>query len=354
MPTRSADSGSTWPSPPASTWHFKPTFRTHAWRTKRWGRQPRHSEDHSISAPRIADVGDAKVPIALRLGRQETRLRRAAPHRVAALGEHRTELGRGAGHPAHHRCSRSTSSARHSCAASPTTSTRAGTAIGWQGPTRPRPSWCRVRPSSRMCSGAATSICSVSWASRARSRRRRSGLGSPVSCPHAWTTASRWPCSEEASTRTPSARGQAIGSCVHRCPGGQRRSSPPNTTSRPATRTRPTASRQTFDQLYPTGHDKLGLVRSGRLAQHPSPSRRASRSHRSRRRPSLSTITRGGWRVGPTVSTAASGALVARVAGGAVNTHVGQEIDFLVSRAITPAAPTRRWLRAHLQRRVPA
>ena len=56
------------------------------------------------------------------------------------------------------------------------------------------------------------------------------------------------------------ARGRDTGNCDRRCPGGRRRRSPRNTTSRPATRVATDGSRQTFDQLYPTGHDKLGLA----------------------------------------------------------------------------------------------
>ena len=81
---------------------------------------------------------------------------------------------------------------------------------------------------------------------------------------------------------------------------------------------------------------------------------RASRSHRSRRRPSLSTITRGGWRVGPTAFMRQAALSSRELPDGAVNTHVGQEIDFQVSRAITPQLQLSRRLRAHLQRRLPA
>ena len=50
---------------------------------------------------------------------------------------------------------------------------------------------------------------------------------------------------------------------------------------------------------------------------------------------------------------AASGALVARVAGGAAGTHVGQELDVQVDAYADAAAPARRRLRAHLPGRVP-
>jgi len=94
-------------------------------------------------------------------------------------------------------------------------------------------------------------------------------------------------------------------------------------------------SRQTFDQLYPTGHDKLGLADQvgWRNVHH----------------------LREGFEVAPFKATplsvnyhswwlaenadglyAASGALLARVAGGTAGSHVGQEVDVQISRALTP------------------
>ena len=63
----------------------------------------------------------------------------------------------------------------------------------------------------------------------------------------------------------------------------------------------------------------------------PASSSRRSRDCRSRR-----TTTPGGWPRRATASTRAGGALLARVAGGAADGHVGQEIDVQVTRALTP------------------
>jgi hypothetical protein len=95
-------------------------------------------------------------------------------------------------------------------------------------------------------------------------------------------------------------------------------------------------TRQTFDQLYPTGHDKLGLadqigwrnihhVREG-IEITPITATPVSVNYHSWW---LASSTDGLY--------SASGALlVAPVAGGASDTHVGQEIDVQVTRAITP------------------
>jgi hypothetical protein len=94
-------------------------------------------------------------------------------------------------------------------------------------------------------------------------------------------------------------------------------------------------TRGTFDQLYPTGHDKYGLADQvgWRNMRH----------------------TRAGvdlpvmWKIQASASYhswwlmerrdalyAASGAVLARVAAGAASTHVGQEIDIQASRVLTP------------------
>jgi hypothetical protein len=94
--------------------------------------------------------------------------------------------------------------------------------------------------------------------------------------------------------------------------------------------------RQTFDQLYPTGHDKLGLadqigwrnihhIREG-VEITPFKATPISLNYHSWW---LASATDGLY--------AASGALlVPRVVGGAANTHVGQELDLQVSHPITP------------------
>ena len=94
-------------------------------------------------------------------------------------------------------------------------------------------------------------------------------------------------------------------------------------------------SRGTFDQLYPTGHDKLGLadqvgwrnIRHARAGFEITPVRGwpVTASHHAwwlaNRHDSLYS---------------ASGAPIARVPGGASSTHVGQEIDLQLTRAVVP------------------
>jgi hypothetical protein len=93
--------------------------------------------------------------------------------------------------------------------------------------------------------------------------------------------------------------------------------------------------RQTFDQLYPTGHDKLGLadqvgwrnVHHFREGFEFSPVKSTP----------ISLNYHTWWLAKKTDGLyAASGALLARVAGGAASSHVGQELDIQVSRALTP------------------
>jgi hypothetical protein len=93
--------------------------------------------------------------------------------------------------------------------------------------------------------------------------------------------------------------------------------------------------RQTFDQLYPTGHDKLGLadqvgwrnIRDLRSIVELTPAR--------------------GWPITGSVHSwwladthdalyNAGGAVVARVPGGAVGSRVGDEVDAQLSHALTP------------------
>ena len=93
--------------------------------------------------------------------------------------------------------------------------------------------------------------------------------------------------------------------------------------------------RGTFDQLYPTGHDKYGLadqvgwrnIHHLRWGGDVSPWRgwQFAGNHHS-------------WWLAETADAlySAGSALVARVAGGAAVSHVGQEIDVQASRAIAP------------------
>src|SRR4029453_984926 len=94
--------------------------------------------------------------------------------------------------------------------------------------------------------------------------------------------------------------------------------------------------RQTFDQLYPPGHDKLGLA--DQIGWRNIPHLRAGVEITPIKATPISLNYHSWWLASETDGLyAASGALlVPRVAGGATSTHVGQEIDLQVSRSITP------------------
>jgi hypothetical protein len=94
-------------------------------------------------------------------------------------------------------------------------------------------------------------------------------------------------------------------------------------------------ARGTFDQLYPTGHDKLGLadqvgwrnIRHARAGLEITPVRGwpVTASHHA-------------WWLANRQDALynAGGAAIARVPGGAQSAHVGQEIDVQLTRALTP------------------
>ena len=93
-------------------------------------------------------------------------------------------------------------------------------------------------------------------------------------------------------------------------------------------------SRQTFDQLYPTGHDKLGLADQvgWRNVHH----LREGFEFSPFKATPISLNHHSWWLAEKTDGLyAASGALLARVAGGAADSHVGQEIDVQISRPLT-------------------
>ena len=94
-------------------------------------------------------------------------------------------------------------------------------------------------------------------------------------------------------------------------------------------------TRQTFDQLYPTGHDKLGLADQvgWRNVHHI----REGVEFTPIKATPISVSYHSWWLASRNDALyAASGAAIARVAGGASSTHVGQEIDIQVTRALTP------------------
>jgi alginate export protein len=93
--------------------------------------------------------------------------------------------------------------------------------------------------------------------------------------------------------------------------------------------------RGTFDQLYPTGHDKYGLadqigwrnIRHVRAGLELTPVKTVA----------LTTSYHSWWLAEKADALYnSSGAVIARVAAGAAHTHVGQEIDVQAARALTP------------------
>jgi len=93
--------------------------------------------------------------------------------------------------------------------------------------------------------------------------------------------------------------------------------------------------RGTFDQLYPTGHDKYGLADQigWRNIQH----LRAGIEITPARGWPI-TVSHHNWWVVDSHDALynAGGAAIARVAGGAASTRVGQEIDVQLTRALIP------------------
>ena len=93
--------------------------------------------------------------------------------------------------------------------------------------------------------------------------------------------------------------------------------------------------RGTFDQLYPTGHDKLGL--SDQVGWRNTRHVRAGVELTPVKGLPVTTSYHSWWLADAHDGLyAASGALVARVATGAASTHVGQELDVQTSRTLTP------------------
>ena len=93
--------------------------------------------------------------------------------------------------------------------------------------------------------------------------------------------------------------------------------------------------RGTFDQLYPTGHDKLGL--SDQVGWRNISHIREGIEFSPLKATPITVNYHSWWLADKADGLyAASGALVARVASGATDRHVGQELDLFVNRAITP------------------
>jgi hypothetical protein len=93
--------------------------------------------------------------------------------------------------------------------------------------------------------------------------------------------------------------------------------------------------RATFDQLYPTGHDKLGL--GDQVGWRNVHHLREGFEFSPLKATPISVNYHSWWLAEKTDGLyAASGARIAFVAGGAASSHVGQELDFQVTRALTP------------------
>jgi hypothetical protein len=94
-------------------------------------------------------------------------------------------------------------------------------------------------------------------------------------------------------------------------------------------------SRGTIDQLYPTGHDKYGL--SDQVGWRNTHHVRAGFELTPIKATPITLNYHSWWLAEKRDGLyAASGALLARVAAGAAGTHVGQELDLQVTRALTP------------------
>ncbi len=94
-------------------------------------------------------------------------------------------------------------------------------------------------------------------------------------------------------------------------------------------------TRGTFDQLYPTGHDKLGL--SDQVGWKNVHHLREGVEFSPLKATPVTVSYHTWWLASRTDGLyAANGVQIARVATGAASSHVGQEIDVQVSRALTP------------------
>jgi hypothetical protein len=94
-------------------------------------------------------------------------------------------------------------------------------------------------------------------------------------------------------------------------------------------------TRATFDQLYPTGHDKLGLA--DQVGWRNTHHIREGVEFSPFKATPVSVNYHSWWLAGKTDGLYnAGGARIAFVAGGAAGSHVGQEIDVQVTRALTP------------------
>jgi hypothetical protein len=94
-------------------------------------------------------------------------------------------------------------------------------------------------------------------------------------------------------------------------------------------------TRGTFDQLYPTGHDKLGL--SDQVGWRNVHHLREGVEFSPFKATPVTVSYHTWWLASRTDGLyAANGVQIARVAAGSASAHVGQEVDVQVARAVTP------------------
>ena len=125
-----------------------------------------------------------------------------------------------------------------------------------------------------------------------------------------------------------------VGKTLNGAP-GQPRDCSGNTTTPRVTPIATDGTRGTFDQLYPTGHDKLGL--SDQVGWKNIHNARAGIEFRPTPKWLVAGSYHSWWLASATDALySASGALVARSTAGTAGSHVGQEIDAQVSFVYSP------------------
>ena len=109
--------------------------------------------------------------------------------------------------------------------------------------------------------------------------------------------------------------------------------------------------RGTFDQLYPTAHDKYGLA--DQVGWKNIHHLRTGLEFRPHAKLALAGGYHSFWLASATDALYnAGGTAIARIPTGAPDRHVGQELDIQATYTPSPAPPAARRLLAHLHRRV--
>ena len=256
--------------------------------------------------------------------------------------------------PSEPRRSPPTCSRRRSSASSTANSTRAAAATGspaCTGPTTkliPQATRRAVRPVQARRQSARRGR-----RARHAEARRPPASASPASCRRGSTTASRWRCSAARSAPTTSAPGPATGSCARRSPAAPRSQLTGEYNFASGDEDPADNVRGTFDQLYPTPHDKYRPRRPDRLEEHAPRPRRVRGHAASRDCRSPRTITPGGWlKTRDAIYNVGSAVAGARRHGRRRSPRRSGARRPGQPRAHTAAAGRRR-LRAHLPGRVP-